>query len=292
MDAWIAALAAAFCYGVALILTQQGLRFVSPTHGASVSVPTAALFFLVTSLFLVDFGGFDPVAFAVFCAVGLLFPGTVTLLTFVANAHMGPSITGAIGNLTPLFAVLFAILVLAEPLGLAQAAGMLVIIAGVTLLTVSRSSASSSWPLWIILLPLGGAVVRGITQPGIKWGLLFWPDPLAAATAGYIISALLILTVATLQGQGRSGAALTGWRHKTGRKWFMATGLLNGIAALFTYMALGAGKVSIVAPLIATYPLVTLIISAFILRTMVWNMLIGTGVLATVVGVGIILAGA
>jgi len=57
-------------------------------------------------------------------------------------------------------------------------------------------------------------------------------------------------------------------------------------------MALGAGKVSIVAPLIATYPLVTLIISAFILRTMVWNMLIGTGVLATVVGVGIILAGA
>ncbi len=291
MTTWIAALAAAFCYGTALISTQQGLRFVSPTHGASVSVPTAALLFMVSSLFLVDFGRFDPLAFAVFAGIGFLFPGTVTLLTFVANAHMGPSVTGAVGNLTPLFAVLFAVLVLAEPLGLAQGIGMLVIITGVTLLTISRSSGNSSWPIWAVLLPLGGAVVRGVTQPGIKWGLQFWSDPLAAATTGYIISALLILTVATLKEKGGPRVALTGWRHRSGRNWFMVTGFLNGAAALFTYMALETGRVSIVAPLIATYPLVTLVISTFILRSMAWNILIISGVLATVLGVGVILAG-
>ncbi len=42
---------------------------------------------------------------AIFAAVGLLFPGAATLLTFAANRALGPVITGTLGNLAPLFAV-------------------------------------------------------------------------------------------------------------------------------------------------------------------------------------------
>ncbi|MBL4905935.1 MAG: DMT family transporter, partial [Sneathiella sp.] len=168
MNAWILALGAAFFYGTALVLTQFGLHHFAPLKGAAISVPTAAVFFVLLSPFLVDFSGFDPVALGVFMGIGVLFPGAVTLLTFAGNVHMGPNITGAIGNLTPLFAVVFAVTILAEPFGVFQAAGIAVIISGVTLLTFSRKSASISWPLWAILLPLSGAFVRGVMQPGIK----------------------------------------------------------------------------------------------------------------------------
>ncbi|MEP4189882.1 MAG: DMT family transporter, partial [Sneathiella sp.] len=253
--------------------------------------PTAALFFVLLSPFLIDFSALDPTAVAVFAGVGFLFPATVTLLTFLANVHMGPSITGAIGNLTPLFAVLLAVFLLDEPFGLFQAIGMLVILGGVTCLTFSRSGATSRWPLWVIILPLGGAVVRGVTQPAIKWGLVYWAEPFAAVTIGYVISALLILSIATIQQRNKTGSFRMERRHPTGRNWFVIVGLTNGVAALLTYTALEKGEVSIVSPLIATYPLVTLILSLFVLRNVVWNIQLVVGVIATVLGVGIILAG-
>lgn len=289
--AWVLALGAAFFYGTALVLTQLGLRDRTPFDGASISVPTAAVFFLLLSPVLVDFSNFDPVAFSVFVGIGVLFPGTVTLLTFVANGHMGPNLTGAIGNLTPLFAVLFAITILGESFGLTQAVGISVIIAGVTLLTFSRKSAGTTWPLWAILLPFGGAVIRGIMQPGIKWGLTLWPDPFAAVTIGYAISAILILGVAQMRKQPEFVMALSKKRSIASTYWFVAVGLCNGGAVLLTYRALAVGDVILISPLIATYPFITLILSAVILRNTSWSWHVVVGILATVAGVAFILGG-
>lgn len=285
-SAWLLALASAFFYGLALVLTQFGLRRLPPLGGASISVPTAAALFLVLSPFIVDFSTFDPVALAVFAAVGLMFPGAVTLLTFAGNVRMGPNITGAIGNLTPLFAVAIAVALLGEAFAPSQAAGMAVVIVGVTLLTLSRGRLSTTWPLWAIFLPFAAALVRGIVHPAVKWGLSSWPDPFAAGTVGYVMSALVLLTVAQIRGR-----AHTGERDAAGIAWFAAVGLCNGIAVMLTYWALSVGDVSLVSPLIATYPLVTLIISALIVRSVAWNGRMALGVLATVAGVAIILTG-
>ena len=74
-------------------------------------------------------------------------------------------------------------------------------------------------------------------------------------------------------------------------RWFATVGICNGVAVLLTYAALTTGDVSVVSPLIATYPVVTLIISALIVRSVDWNGRMVLGVLATVAGVAIILAG-
>ncbi|MBL4740660.1 MAG: DMT family transporter [Sneathiella sp.] len=289
--AWILALGAALFYGLALVLSQFGLRHRSPIEGASISVPTAALFFLLLSPFLIDFSSFHLTAFFIFIGIGVLFPGMVTLVTFVANHRMGPTVAGAIGNLTPLFAVLFAILIFNENFGIVQAAGISVIIAGVTLLTLSRNGGSGSWPLWIILLPLSGAAIRGIMQPGIKLGLEFWPDPFAAVTTGYVVSSLFILMVVFIRKQTFTRSRKNEGTKASGFLWFVAVGICNGVAVLLTYEALSAGKITLVSPLIATYPLVTLILSRLLLRDTHWNFRTGVGIMATVAGVGILLGG-
>ena len=76
----------------------------------------------------------------IFAAVGLLFPAAATLITFAANRRLGPVITGSLGNLAPVFAVLLAFVLLGEPLRLGQMLGLAIILAGVLVLTGLRGT--------------------------------------------------------------------------------------------------------------------------------------------------------
>ena len=51
-----------------------------------------------------------------------------------------------------------------------------------------------------------------------------------------------------------------------GIAWFALTGVLNGSAVLLMYAALNIAPVSLVAPVVAAYPLVTALVSAMVLR--------------------------
>ena len=84
----VLALCASFLLGIALVLTQFGLRHMPPNRGASVSIPTSALLFSALAPFMLDWEGWDPRGALIFVLVGLLFPATVTLLTFQANRRM------------------------------------------------------------------------------------------------------------------------------------------------------------------------------------------------------------
>ena len=74
-----------------------------------------------------------------------------------------------------------------------------------------------------------------------------------------------------------------------GALWFAAVGLCNGLSVLAMYGALACGPVAIVSPLIAGYPLVTLLLSrAFLKRDDVGLQLIA-GVATAVCGVVLLL---
>ena len=175
------------------MLTQLGLRDLPPLAGAAISVPTATVLMVVAGS--VALWG-QPVIWAavpVFVAVGVIFPGMVTVLTFESNKVLGPVITGTLGNLAPIFAVTLAFVMLGEPLHPAQAGGLAVIVAGVALLTVSRGAAADRWWSWYLLIPIAGAVLRGLVQPTIKLGLHIWPSPFAATLVSYLVSTLVVL---------------------------------------------------------------------------------------------------
>ena len=67
--------------------------------------------------------------------------------------------------------------------------------------------------------------------------------------------------------------------------WFALTGILNGVAVLCLYHALSTGAVVLVSPIVATYPLFTLMLSALVLREERMSGTLIAGVALTVAGV-------
>jgi drug/metabolite transporter (DMT)-like permease len=286
MDITVTALAlgAAACLGLSLVLTQLGLRRLPPLRGACISVPTTALAYLLLAVPMLDTSGFKAHSALLFAVSGCLFPAAVTLLTFEANRRVGPAITGALGNLTPLFAVLGAIALLGEVPRVGQLAGMGVILAGVALIIGTPQRIPVQGFAWAIGLLLAAAVIRGSVQPLIKLGLAGWPNPFAASLISYIMSASVILTTGTLR-EGRAILPVRG----SGWPWFVPVGLLNGFSVLLMYAALARGPVAVVAPLVACYPLATLAFSRLLLGAGGLSAAAGVGVAVTVAGVTLLL---
>src|SRR6267154_1165170 len=256
----VLALASASCFGLALTLTQFWLRDATPSAGAAISIPTSTLLFVLAAP--VGLAGSSPqwAAVPVFAGVGLLFPAAVTLITFEANRRLGPVIAGSLGNLAPVFAVLLAFFLLGEPLRVGQILGLAVILAGIAALTAPRGNQVTGWKSWYVVLPL------------------------AAVLIGYVVSSAVV--VMTLR--RRSGR----WRPAVPRRaaaWFAGVGLCNGLAVLLMYAALARGPVSLVSPLVATYPLVTVIASALVLQAIDNQIRIAMGAALTVAGVGLLL---
>lgn len=278
------ALGSAACIGLALVLTQLGLRYLSPLRGACVSIPTTALILLALAPAALDTGGFQTGSAILFVLAGCLFPAAVTLLTFEANRRIGPIIAGALGNLTPLFAVLIAFVLLDEAPRWGQLAGMGVILAGVLLLLGAPQALSRQAFGWAIALPLAAALIRGLVQPVVKLGLEAWPSPFAATLIGYLVSALVVLTVGTIK-EGRALAAF----DRRGWMWFAAVGVCNGLAVLTMYAALARGPIAVVAPLVACYPLATLAFGRLLLGSGGLTRRTGLGVAITVAGVALLL---
>ncbi len=286
MTAILLAMTATIFLGGGLVLTQFGLRHIHPLSGAAISIPSFTLCFLLASPFLLHGETVVWSAVPIFAAVGLVFPALLTLLTFAANRSLGPVVTASLGNISPLFSVLLAIVVLGEPLRLWQFAGLLAIVAGVFVITVTRTQDMRNWRTWALLLPLGAAVLRGVIPPVIKIGLEMWPSPMAAGLVGYIFSTMTVLMVERMR-NGRFMAQ----GPIPGRLWFALTGICNGIGTLLIYAAIGAGRVSVVVPIIAAYPIVTVGLNMLVFGRTQGASRIAAGAALTVFGVVLILIG-
>lgn len=280
------ALGAAACFGLSLVLTQLGLRQLSPLLGACISVPSTLAAMLVLAPAMLDTGSFRAPGAMLFALAGSLFPAAVTLLTFEANRRVGASLTSALGNLSPLFAIVIAFLVLGEVPRAGQLMGVVVILIGVLLIVGRPGTMPSQAVGWAVVLLVLASFIRGLVQPVVKLGLAYWPDAFAATLISYFMSASLILSAGAI----RDGAAIVpGWHG--GWRWFVPVGLLNGLAVLSMYAALARGPVAVVAPLVACYPLATMAFSRLLLgsTSLAWSA--GAGVVTTVVGVALLLRG-
>jgi drug/metabolite transporter (DMT)-like permease len=282
----VLALFAAFMFGLALVLTQFGLRrCASPLHGALVSIPTAAAFLWILAPLLLDWRNLSPAPAVIFAAVGLFFPATVTLLTFEANRQMGPSVSGALANLSPLFAVLSAMIFLHDAPRPLQAFGIGAIIVGVLMLSMDRRWLGVSWSYWAVALPIGAAAIRGFTHPITKLALAAWPNPFAATLIGYTVSGVVVASIVTARPAGRLPEY-----DRAGLLWFAFVGICNSVGVLALYDALARGSILVVSPLVATYPLVTVGLTAALFRSVQTSTAVLAGVVATVAGVIFLIA--
>ena len=281
------AFASAAFLGAGVVTAQFGLRTVEPLSGAAISVPSFTLLFLLASPLLL---AGEPVvwdALPIFAAIGLVFPAMLTLLTFASNSALGPVVTSTLGNLAPLFAVALAVVLLHEPLHALQFAGLVIAVAGAVIITVTRPrDLVGDWRNWALLLPLASALLRGVVPPIVKLGLEIWPSPLWACLIGYVVSSFVVLIVQRV----RKGSFVVE-AARPGRFWFAITGICNGLSLLSLFAALRTGPITLVAPVAAIYPLVTLLLSAMVLHHVRITPRIIAGAVLTVAGVALVLVG-
>jgi drug/metabolite transporter (DMT)-like permease len=281
LQAILYAVLSAALFGAALVTTHSGLKYLDAASGARVSIPTATLLFWLLAPF-VDLAGWQAAAFEIFVLVGLFFPAAVTLLTFAANRRLGPTVTGTIGSTAPLFAVLGAALFLDEVLGLRELSATSLIVLGSVALSRPGGADTREQQQGALWLPWSAAALRALAQILSKAGLALWPNPFAAALVGYTVSSAVVWAAAL-------GRRARPEFNRHGAIWFAVTGILNGVAVLCLYRALSTGAVVLVSPIVATYPLFTLMLSALVLREERMSGMLITGVALTVAGVIVLL---
>jgi len=176
--------------------------------------------------------------------------------------------------------------VLHEPMRPFQFVGLFVSVTGALILSTARTPHMRDWRTWALLLPLCAAFLRGVIPPVLKIGLAIWPNPIGAGLFAYIVSALTVLCVERI----RTGHFVAQGPLE-GRLWFALTGVVNGVGTLLLYAAVGAGPITVVAPVNATYPLVTMGLSALVLSNVRLTPRLMLGVGLAVAGVVLILVG-
>jgi drug/metabolite transporter (DMT)-like permease len=253
------AIASTLCFSTGMVTSRVGLKYADPRAGAAISVPSAALMFLLLAPFTIAWSTINWTAVAVFAAVGFFYPAMVTLITFKSNEQLGPTPTSAIAGTAPLFAMLAAALFLDEAASPETAVAAAGVTTGIAIMLSRPRGSLNHPPLQHYRWPLLGALLRGLSQSGAKAGLLLWPNAFAASVVGYLVSAATLLTLHHKRPRRPAVSS-------TGKQWFIATGLVNGAAMILMYAALARAPVSVVAPIIAAYPAVTALIQITCLR--------------------------
>jgi drug/metabolite transporter (DMT)-like permease len=176
--------------------------------------------------------------------------------------------------------------VLHEPLRGMQLAGLMIAVIGAVIISVTRPRDLGHWRSLALLLPLAAALVRGVIPPIVKLGLEVWPSPLWACFIGYVMSSLVVLAVQRV----RQGSFIA-QAPASGLMWFAVTGIGNGLATLTMFAAVRHGPITLVAPIVAIFPLVTLLLSTIMLKHIAITPRIVGGTVLTVAGVALVLAG-
>jgi uncharacterized membrane protein len=196
---------------------------------------------------------------AVFTAAGVVGTALGRLAIFAGNARVGASLSSAVVSARPLFATALAVGFLGEPLSVPTAVGIVVLVIGLGVLSVSKGGDLGGWSLRDLLVPLAAAALFAAGNVLRRWGLAAVETTPLEAVVINEVAALLVLT---------GYVAVTGPKRVLNRPRrsylvFAASGLITAVALLSMFTALAApeGRVAVVDPLVAMAPLFTVVFS-------------------------------
>ena len=215
----------------------------------------------LVSPFFVNYEWFkEPIVF-IFVITGILFPASSQTAQIFSVQRLGPTLTSAFGALAPIFAVIPSVLILGEAFNLQTGLGLALIVSAMIYSTTGSGKIPRNWPIWVLVLPLGASLARGITQPFTKLGVLEIPSPIFATMVQATVSLGVILLVTSLPVNRKARRI-----NFEGRIWFCVTGLLITCGILSLNWAISLGDVLLVAPIASLVPLWALAFNVLIFR--------------------------
>ena len=270
---------AALCFSIAHILIRRGLVESNAMTGSFISLSMSALILWCLMPFFVPLSALWTPAIAIFITAGIFAPGIGRTLSYVGIERVGVARSVPIVNSSPIFASVFAVIVLGEVWALQNILGTLLVIGGVVTLSMVKP-AVGQWRKGDIIFPIVGAIAFGASSTLRKAGLGFVNIPLLAAAVTAGTAALFSFTLLQIQG-GKAAFKLT--RRSAG--WLFTAGFINTAAMLSVFYALSHGKVVIVEPLVGSNPVLTLLLTAVFLRDLeALSLRVIIGALLTVTG--------
>lgn len=261
------ALVPAVLWGFSPVLSKRGMAAGGSSLQASlvVVVVDSTLYWLALLLLQgIDlFADLSLAAMALFAGAGFVGTALGRLAVFAGVHRVGASVNSAAISTRPLFATVLAVTLLGEAVGLWTWVGILVLVAGLGVLTLSKGGDLAGWEPTDLLFPVAAAAFFGAGNVARRYGLVTFPDVT-------LLEAVALNETAAL-------VALAGYALVAGRRdifsapretygYFAGSGTITAVALLSLFAALQRGTVALVDPLAATAPLFTTLFAALLLR--------------------------
>jgi drug/metabolite transporter (DMT)-like permease len=194
-----------------------------------------------------------------FFVTGLFAPGISQILFTRGVGVIGPSRTAILVGISPVLSAAIAVTLLDEPLHIALVLGTLLVVAGGTLLVSDRGGPVAMLRLGVGL-GLSAALLFAIRDNLVRWAARGNDIPgFLAATASLVSASVVILLIVASRPSVRE-------RLRRASRPFVLSGLVYGVSYGCLYSAFDRGRVTVVAPLVATESLWAVLISIFLLR--------------------------
>lgn len=245
-------------FGAMNVTMRRGLARVADVDAGSAVIATVA-FVLVAAAAIASGSDFDAGELWPFLLVGAFVPGLSQLLVVHAVHAAGASRAGILFGMAPLFSALIAIVAFGEPLRWPIAAGTLLVVGGGVALAWEgarpvdyRAYGAALAVTVAAAFGLRDNVARAVSEDVAA-------EPLAQSTA-VLLGASLILLANIL----RQPSALP--RLQAAFAPFASSGVVTALAQATLFEALDRARVTVVAPLVGTGVLWTVVFAALFLR--------------------------
>lgn len=210
-----------------------------------------------------------------FMLAGLLTSGFGRLLLFASIDRINPSRASALKNVAPVFTVLFALILLNEHLSLLEGLGVLLLLSAIFLQAVMNFRKSSGSlktdkseekrrAEWIgYLVAVFAALIFGVGQGIRKQGLFLLNNAFFGAWVGALTALCFQIVFLSLQGRLKETIQQN---RKYLNRYFVLAGVFSSTGPLCFFLGASLIPVSFVSVIAAVEPLVTILLSAMLLK--------------------------
>lgn len=270
--AQVLALITSVFYASALVSARAGMRHSTPATATLFSIVIQNVL-LWAAVFLT--GGVHAVPLAgilLFTLVGIFQLG-VRLFAYTGVEKIGASRSSALQSVSPLISATIAISVLGETTSALIILGTLLVVAGIVLVSWKPERQIAGFRRVYLLLPLAAACLTGMNHPIRRYVLTMANEPLFFLALMGLVSLGGFLVYMMLSPRSQK---LVWERHALGP--FIITGLSETVSILCIITAISLGRVVIVAPIAASYPVWSMILAAIFLRdveSVNWKVVVG-----------------
>lgn len=261
-----ASLVAAVFFGVEGVLAKRGIEAGGSPLIVSLTVATvSAIIFGIGAVVLSEMTVLTSQSLAdvgIFFLAGIIGSGLGVLMLYQGVDRVGASVNTAIIHSRPLVVAILGFVVLSESLNLVTIGGIIILVIGLVFVSLSRGGDIRGWELIDLFIPVSAAILFAIGNVMRRYGLTQTAIPLIEGIAVNAFGGLVVLSgyVLLLRREAIFAASPRSYA------WSVGTGCCTASALLAMFFAFERERVAIVDSIIATAPLMSLLLTTLFLR--------------------------